>query len=370
MRLLPLALFLFATPAFAQPVTLTTELITDQLNSPVFATAPTGDPRLFVVQQNGEIKIVADGALVAESFLDVQDKTSPGGEQGLLGLAFHPDYASNGRFFIDYTDTSGDTRIDSCLVSADPNRADAASCATILSVKQPFPNHNGGWIAFGPDGYLYIGMGDGGSGGDPQGNGQNPDSLLGKILRIDVDKGGPYVVPPDNPFANGGGAPEVFLTGVRNPWRNAFDGDDLYIADVGQSRSEEISVVMVPRDAGANLGWNVMEGADCYGARGCDQSGKVLPVHTYPHRGFACSVTGGYVYRGKAIPEIDGHYFFGDYCSLQVWSFRYDGQTAQDLVDWTDQLGRKGPISSFGIDSAGELYITTLDGELFKVVKG
>lgn len=368
MRLLPLAFALLATPAFAQPVTLNAELITDALNSPIFATAPAGDPRLFVVQQNGEIKIVQDGALVRQSFLDIQDRTRPGGERGLLGLAFHPDYANNGSFFINYTDRQGGTRIDACSVSQDPNLADPASCATILSVAQPYPNHNGGWIGFGPDGYLYVGMGDGGSGGDPENRAQNPDELLGKILRIDVDGGAPYAIPPDNPFVNGGGAPEIFALGVRNPWRNAFDGTDFYVADVGQSRVEEVTVISTDA-AGANLGWKLMEGQDCFRG-GCDTSGLVLPQHVYTHQQGGCSITGGYVYRGAAIPEIDGHYFLGDYCTQNVWSFRFAGGEATELTDWSNALGNKGPISSFGLDSAGELYITTLNGRLFKVVKG
>jgi glucose/arabinose dehydrogenase len=336
MRLLALALVLFATPAFAQPVVLSAQLITDELNSPIFATAPAGDPRLFVVQQFGQIVIIEDGTLQSQPFLSLSGKTRGGGERGLLGLAFHPDYAGNGRFFINYTDRQGDTRIDACLVSSDPAVADPASCVTILSVAQPYPNHNGGWIGFGPDGYLYIGMGDGGSGGDPENRAQNPDELLGKMLRLDVDSRGPYAIPPGNPFANGGGAPEIFALGVRNPWRNAFDGNELYIADVGQNRVEEVTVISTA-DAGANLGWNRMEGKDCF-QPGCDTAGLVLPQHEYSHED-GCSITGGYVYRGSAIPEIVGHYFFGDYCSQKVWSFRYvDGQVT-DLTDWTEQLG-------------------------------
>jgi glucose/arabinose dehydrogenase len=360
------ALVLLPTAALAQPVQLTTELVTDELNSPVFLTAPAGDPRLFVVQQSGQVRIIAHGALVRQPFLDIIDRTDPGGEQGLLGLAFHPDYAGNGRFFINYTDRNGDTQIEGCTVSSDPALADPASCATVLSVPQPYGNHNGGWIAFGPDGYLYIGMGDGGAGGDPENRAQNPDELLGKILRIDVDGAAPYAIPPENPFASRGGAPEIFVLGVRNPWRNAFDGTDLYVADVGQGAFEEVTVISTA-DAGVNLGWRPMEGQACY-ERGCDPTGFVLPQHTYSHTD-GCSISGGYVYRGAAIPEIAGHYFFADFCSEKVWSFRFADGAAADYTAWSEDLGGKGPISSFGLDSAGELYITTLNGRLFKVVK-
>lgn len=365
LRTLVVLLSLAPATALAQPVALRATLLSNDLDAPLFATAPAGDPRLFIVEQGGLIRIFVDGALKEQPFLDVVSKTRGSGEQGLLGLAFHPDYASNGRFFIDYTDRSGDTRVDACVVSADPDVADAASCVTILSIGQPFPNHNGGWIGFGPDGYLYIATGDGGSGGDPRGNGQNTGALLGKILRIDVDGGGPYAIPPDNPFANGGGAPEVFVYGVRNPWRNAFDGDDLYVADVGQRQWEEVTVISL-EDAGANLGWNIMEGRECFGRSTCEEADNVMPQHVYSHAE-GCSITGGYVYRGKAIPEIDGLYFFGDYCSQSVWSFRYEGGEARDLTDWTQQLGRRGAISSFGVDAAGELYVITLNGGLYRI---
>jgi len=222
-------------------------------------------------------------------------------------------------------------------------------------VDQPRANHNGGWLGFGPDGLLYIGMGDGGGAGDRDGNGQNPEALLGKILRIDVDAAG--------------AAPEIFASGVRNPWRNAFDGSDFYIADVGQNAWEEISVI--PADTpGANLGWNVMEGPVCFGRNDCNASGLVAPVHSYSHEETGgCSITGGYVYRGAAIPEIAGHYFFADFCSGQVESFRYADGAVADLTDWTAQLGGNGPITSFGLDGAGELYYTTIEGGLFRITR-
>ena len=355
--------------AFAQTGAVSVEPreIADGFDQPLFLTAPPGDPRLFVVEQVGRIRIVADGAVAEQAFLDLRDQVRSGGERGLLGLAFHPDYAANGRFFVNYTDRNGDTKIVAYQVSADPDAADPASATTLLAVDQPAANHNGGWLGFGPDGYLYIAMGDGGGAGDRFGNGQNPDSLLGKILRVDVDAGSPYAIPRGNPFASGGGAPEVFVLGVRNPWRPAFDGEDLYIADVGQNQWEEISVITTG-DAGANLGWNVMEGSECFRESSCDQADLVLPIHAYSHE-LGCSITGGYVYRGSAIPEFAGSYFFGDYCSGRVYSFTYSGGRARDLVDWSEKWGRVGDITSFGVDSDGELYATVAAGRLLKFVR-
>ncbi len=353
MRLIAIAAMaaLLTTPAPAQGFGL--EVVSDALSQPLFATAPAGDPRLFVVEQTGAIRIVEEGSLREEPFLDLSDLISVGSERGLLGLAFHPDYASNGRFYVNYTDTAGDTRIVGYTVSADdPNVADAESANELLSVDQPRANHNGGWIAFGPDGLLYVGMGDGGGGGDPDGNGQNPDVLLGKILRFDLDAGA---------------EPQVFALGARNPWRNAFDGNDLYVADVGQNQWEEIHVVSLD-DAGVNLGWNIMEGAECFEPReGCDQSGLDLPIHTYSHDE-GCSITGGHVYRGAAIPAIEGRYFFGDYCSGIMWSLVYTGEGASDVLSYADTLGSLGNITSFGLDSAGEMYVMTQDGKLMKFV--
>lgn len=364
-----LTLTALADPAAAQPVELATQVIADNLDLPLFAVAPAGDPRLFVVEQSGRIRIVADGNVLEAPFLDLSNTVSAGGEQGLLGLAFHPDYAENGRFFINYTDDAGDTQIVAYTVSSDPNVADPGSAQTLLSVGQPYSNHNGGWLGFGPDGYLYIGMGDGGSRGDPEDRAQNPDELLGKILRVDVNGATTYAIPPENPFANGGGAPEIFALGARNPWRISFDGNDIYIADVGQNAWEEINVITTA-DAGANLGWNIVEGPECYGADTCDQSGFVAPVHAYSHAETGgCSVTGGYVYRGAAIPEIVGQYFFADFCNSMVQSFAYADGAAGEVTDWTAQLGQLGAITSFGQDSAGELYITTTEGGLYRLVK-
>ena len=358
----------WALTATVDGVEITTAVVAENLGNPVFLTSPRGDKRLFVVDQAGRILILADGAAQETLFLDISELVSGGNEQGLLGLAFHPDYAENGRFFVNYIDTDGNTQIVEYRVSDDPNVALPDSATTILSIEQPFSNHNGGWIAFGPDGFLYVGMGDGGSGGDPNGNGQNLEALLGKMLRIDVDGAKPYAIPPTNPFANGGGAPEIFLYGLRNPWRNAFDGDNLYIADVGQNRFEEIHVVSI-EDAGANLGWNLMEGLHCFQPRnGCDQTNLVLPVYEYPHPE-GCSITGGYVYRGKAIPEIAGRYFFGDYCIGNLLSLRYADGKAGDVVNLSEQLGTFASINSFGIDDDGELYLLLADGTVQKVVR-
>lgn len=364
-----LMLTVFASPASAQPVALTAEAVVENLDQPLFAVAPSDDPRLFVVEQSGAIRIVADGNLLEAPFLDLSGNVSTGNEQGLLGLAFHPDYASNGRFFINYTDTAGDTQVVGYTVSSDPNVADPGSAQTLLSIDQPYSNHNGGWLGFGPDGYLYISMGDGGAAGDPENRAQNPDELLGKILRLDVNGGAPYAIPPENPFATGGGAPEIFALGARNPWRISFDGNDIFIADVGQNAWEEINVITTG-DAGANLGWNIVEGPECYGADTCEQSDFVAPVHAYSHAETGgCSVTGGYVYRGAAIPELAGHYFFADYCTGMIQSFPWANGAAGAVTDWTEQIGQLGNVTSFGSDSAGELYITTGEGGLFRVVK-
>lgn len=355
MRHLPLfALFattaLIGAPALAQEARVRLESVAQGLDSPVFVTAPAGDTRLFVVEQTGRILILADGQLLAEPFLDVSDRISTGGERGLLGLAFHRDYATNGRFFVNYTDTDGDTQVVGFSASGDA--ADPASATILFSVDQPYGNHNGGWLGFGPDGLLYVGMGDGGSGGDPQNRAQNPDELLGKILRLDVEAAG---------------APEIFASGVRNPWRMAFDGDKLYVADVGQVAHEEISVITTA-DVGANLGWKVMEGAACYEASSCDTSGLVMPILTYGHDTGRCSITGGFVYRGAALPALDGQYFFSDFCDGHIRSLTYVDGKATAETDWTDQLGAQGQVTSFGTDSAGELYVMTVDGNLSKLV--
>lgn len=322
--------------------------------------------RLFVVEKEGTIRIVVDGEVIKTPFLDITDRVGSGAyEQGLLGLAFAPDYAESGLFYVNYTDLSGNTMVARFAVTDDPNVADPSSEMAILRQAQPHPNHNGGHIAFGPDGYLYIGLGDGGSGGDPQGNAQRLDTWLGKILRIEVDpeyvpEGQSYGIPEDNPFIEQEGAlPEIWAYGLRNPWRFSFDREtgDLWIADVGQSQLEEINVAAVD-EAGVNYGWNPTEGTQCYLEAGCDTTGFTLPVLEYTHE-FGCSVTGGYVYRGEDMPDLQGTYLFADYCTGLVWS-----GTSEDGATWTmsDPVETGLGISAFGEDAEGNLYVTDLNG--------
>jgi len=335
-------------------------------DQPVYLTAPAGDPRLFVVEQTGKIRIVSGGALLPAPFLDISAKISAGGERGLLSMAFHPNYAQNGYFYVDYTDTQGDTRVERYRVSADANAADPASGQMVLTVAQPYSNHNGGLIKFGPDGYLYVALGDGGSGGDPQGNGQNPAALLGKILRIDVNGAAPYAIPPTNPLVGQTGKrPEVWITGVRNPWRFSFDRDAglLYLADVGQNQWEEVHVTPAAT-GGLNFGWNLMEATHCYGSGSCSQQGLTLPVLEYSHAD-GCSITGGYVYRGSQVPGVRGHYFYSDYCEGWIRSFRWDGSQAVDRKEW--EVGSIGNVTSFGEDAARELYVTSTNGKVYRL---
>ena len=346
------------------------EVVASGLSNPLHLTAPADDPRLFVVEQPGRIRIVHNGQLAATPFLDITAKVQSGGERGLLSMAFDPDYGANGLFYVDYTDRSGNTVVERYRVSADANRADPASAAVILTINQPYANHNGGHLLFGPDGMFHIGTGDGGSGGDPQRNGQNRATPLGKLLRIDVGRGDPYAIPPDNPFVGRAGARgEIWAYGLRNPWRITFDRTEgtLYIADVGQNAVEEINVVSAAAK-GVNYGWNVMEGDRCFNASTCDRSGLTLPMVTYTHAGAACSVTGGIVYRGQQIPEIRGHYFYGDYCAGFVRSFRYENGRASDEQEW--DLGSIGSVLSFGEDAAGEMYLLSANGRVYRFVAG
>lgn len=331
------------------------------LDSPVHLTSPSGDARLFVVEQSGRIRIIENGRLSPTPFLDIRDRLASGGERGLLGLAFHPQYASNGYFFVNYTDREGDTRIERYRVTSGRNVADPRSATLLLTIKQPYSNHNGGLVAFGPDGMLYIGMGDGGSGGDPQGNGQNARSLLGKLLRIDVDHaegGRPYAIPRDNP--RGELAPEAWALGLRNPWRFSWDSATslLYIADVGQNQWEEVNVTRAS-DAGLNYGWNRMEGRHCFRLPVCREAGLTLPAVEYDHS-IGCSITGGYVYRGRAIPELVGHYVYSDWCGGWLRSFKYVNGTATERRVWPMQS--LGSVTSFGVGADGELYVMNGSG--------
>jgi glucose/arabinose dehydrogenase len=346
---------------------LTVEVVAGGLSDPLFLAAPPGDTRLFVVEQAGLVRVIENGQLVSAPFLDIRDLVRSGGERGLLSIAFHPEYASNGLFYVSYTsEPDGDTRIARYGVSADRNRADASSARVIFEQDQPFGNHNGGLIAFGPDGMLYIGLGDGGSGGDPQGNGQNTGTLLGALLRIDVDGGDPYVIPADNPFVGRAGRDEIWAYGLRNPWRFAFDREagHLYIADVGQNDWEEVNVAPAEQ-GGLNYGWNIMEGQHCYRTAACDMAGLELPVLEYDHSQ-GCSVTGGYVYRGSAIPEIRGHYFYSDFCDGFLRSFTYVGNGIADQRMW--DVGDLGSVLSFGEDAAGELYVLSANGSVYRLV--
>ena len=331
------------------------------LGDALFVTpAPGQTGRMYVVQQSGRIRILHNGRLTG-TFLDVSGIISSGGERGLLGLAFHPDYARNGRFFVNYTDTNGDTRVVEYRRGHN-GRANPNSARRLLFIKQPFANHNGGNLAFGPDGDLYIGTGDGGSGGDPLGNGQSPNTLLGKILRIDVDgrsNGRAYAIPPGNPYRSGGGAPEIYAYGLRNPWRFSFDKTrgDLWIGDVGQGAIEEVDYRAKGTGAGVNFGWNAFEGRSQYDGGGPVRGRTPTPpVAEYTH-GQGCSITGGYVYRGTKVPALAGRYLFADFCSGKVWSMRA-GPKPGGMRDDTGRLGVKlANVTSFGQGAAGEIYV-------------
>ena len=345
---------------------------------PVFLAEPDdGSGRLFVVEQPGRIRIVEAGGVLPEPFLDITDRVESGGsEQGLLGLAFHPDFVANGEFFVGYTantgEGAGDNTVSRFHVSADePDRADPASEEVLLAIPDPYPNHNGGLVQFGPDGSLYASTGDGGSSGDPENNGQNPQTLLGNILRIDVDEtvdGLPYAIPADNPFADGeGGRPEVWAYGLRNPWRFSFDREtgNLWIADVGQNWIEEVNFQPADAAGGANYGWNVLEGTSCFADDECNRERFVAPVAEYTHD-FGCSVTGGYVYRGGEIEALAGVYLFGDYCSGLVWGLAPEGDDWRTLGPIETGLN----IASFAEDQAGNIYLLALDGAVYRLTGG
>lgn len=355
------------------------------LDGPV-AIAAVGDRRLFVAEQVGRIRIIDAGGLRAEPFLDIESRVGSGGERGLLGLAFHPDYgrpgsAGAGLFWVNYTDRDGDTVIARYRVSAaDPNRADPASAVVLLTIPQPFANHNGGQIAFGPpEGpagrrYLYIGMGDGGSAGDPRNNAQNDATLLGKLLRIDpatapAPAAPAYAIPPDNPDP-GAGLPlgTIWAKGLRNPWRFTFDAvtGDLYIADVGQGSREEVNFIPAGAPGGWNFGWRIMEGGQCFDPpAGCDTAGLTPPVFDYGHQHGRCSVTGGYVYRGSRFPALAGRYLFGDFCTGEVFALGRDGGGG-----WRDErlLDSDLRILTFGESSDRELYLGAGDGAVYRLV--
>ncbi len=331
--------------------------ITAGLASPVFLAQPLNDGRIFVVEQGGRIRVIRNGVLQTTPFLDISTRVLSGGERGLLSVAFHPQYATNHFFYVYFTtQTNGDIRVERFTTTSNPEVADPTTSKLIITAPHStYANHNGGLLTFGADGMLYAGLGDGGGGGDPLGNAQNFNALLGSLLRLEVDHGDPYTIPADNPFvgqANHRG--EVWAKGLRNPWRYAFDAPTglLYIADVGQGLHEEVDAVAANR-AGLNYGWPVMEGLSCYNASTCNQTGFELPLIDYGHNG-PCSITGGYVYRGSAIPAIRGHYFYSDYCAGFLKSLRYESGVAVDQKDWGLT---SSAVASFGVDFAGELYM-------------
>lgn len=347
------------------------------LKAPVGIADPEdGSGRLFVIEQAGRIRIIRDGKLVTAPFLDIRRRIASGGERGLLGLAFHPDFPNDPRLFVDYTDRNGNSVISSFTVSPNsPNRADPDSERFILRFDQPYANHNGGGLAFGPDGDLYIATGDGGSAGDPHGNGQRLDTLLGKLLRIQVgaaDGSKPlYAIPPDAPFAKKADArPEIRAYGLRNPWRFSFDRltGDLWIGDVGQGSKEEVDRIAAstPPNKAPNFGWNIMEGTACYPpSSSCDKSRLTLPVTEYGHSQ-GCAIIGGYVGRNPAEPLLYGGYLFSDNCSGRIWAISAAGPDRQKP---TLLLDTRHPISSFGEDEAGQLYAVDLaSGVLFRIV--
>src|SRR3954469_15298203 len=345
-----------------------TPVVAAGLSSPVFLTQPLDDGRVFVVEQSGRIRIVKNGALQTTPFLDITSRVLSGGERGLLSVAFHPQYATNHFFYVYFTtQTNGDIHIER-FTTTNADVADPATAKVIITAPHStYDNHNGGLLSFGPDGMLYAGLGDGGSGGDPLGNGQNFNAILASLIRLDVDHGDPYAIPADNPFvgqANHRG--EVWAKGLRNPWRYAFDvpSGNLYIADVGQGAHEEVDVVPAGK-AGVNYGWNIMEGASCYNATSCNQTGLQLPVIDYGHNP-ACSITGGSVYRGTAREGLQGHYLYSDYCAGFLKSFRFDNGTAVDQHDWGLT---SSSVTSFGQDFAGELYLIS-GNSIFKIIRG
>jgi len=367
-------------PSFdAEAVTVTLETVTEDVDEPVLVThAADGSGRLFVVEKAGLIRVLRDGLVAQHAFLDLRDSVRDGGsEQGLLGLAFPPGFPGDDRVFVNYTDNGGDTVVSAFRLAADGDGAEGASEQVILTQPQPAANHNGGHLAFGPDGYLYIGLGDGG--GDNRRNAQRPETWLGKLLRIDVGRmpgqaggtmrGPPFGIPSDNPFrADADFLPEIWAYGFRNPWRYSFDRltGDLFVADVGASRWEEVNRQGATGAGGENYGWPMFEGRHCFGGEpDCDAAGiTVTPIAEYEHDDGNCSITGGYVYRGTAAPALWGVYLFGDYCSGRIWGAWRDASGRWRIDELLDS---DLSISSFGEDEAGEVYVADLDGGVYRV---
>jgi glucose/arabinose dehydrogenase len=369
-------IFAAAAPVPAPPGTASLELVDDSFSSPLYVTAPSGDSRLFVVERGGAVKLVIDDRVVG-TYLDIGSllPASPGSEQGLLSMAFHPEFAGNGLLYLAYTDSSGALVV--AELTADPaaSSVNTADRRTIIRVPQPAANHNGGMILFGPDDLLYLALGDGGGGGDPQGNGQNVNTLLGSILRLDVsgddfpaDASRNYSIPAGNPFVGSNGADEIWVYGLRNPWRFWIDPPSgrMYIADVGQSEREEVTILEPGAQPGANLGWDRLEGSRCYPSGGtCSTSGTVLPQVEYLSGAGSTSVTGGMVYRGSKVPSLRGTYFYADFVNGWVRSLQYTGTVNRHYI-WNQFP--TSLVSSFGVDGHGEMYVVSLAGSVWRIV--
>lgn len=358
-------------PDLPEMKSLRLELVFDGFRQPTVLTAPAGEDRIFVAQRVGVIRILNEANEILDpAFLDITDRVLAGGiEQGLLGFAFHPDYANNNKFYVYYTDKGGNRQLSEFTSTvSDPNRANSDSERVLWEREQP-PDatdirHYSGNVAFGPDGYLWFTSGDG---ADSRAQGQDPNTMFGAIMRIDVDSGDPYGIPPGNPFVEGGGAPEIFAYGLRNPWRFSIDSVDrlLYIGDVGHADQEEINVVSID-EGGYNFGWSDMEGTRCFHKSDCDPADYTSPAITYTHE-VGLSVTGGYVYRGEEIPELDGTYFYSDWVSSWIRSFDYLNGAVTEEKDWTEELGGSvGQPNTYGIDGHGEMYLLTHGGQVYK----
>jgi glucose/arabinose dehydrogenase len=363
-------IFLLISPGvWAAPIIGVQPIVTGLANPVAITHAGDGSGRLFITLKGGKVIIYDGTRVLSEPFIDLSSLVSTNSERGLLSVAFHPSYESNGFFFVNYTNTEGDTVIARYTVSGDANVADQNSALVLLKITQPFQNHNGGQLQFGPDGYLYIGMGDGGSGGDPQNNAQNPGMLLGKMLRIDVDGGVPYAIPASNPFVDNPEAlDEIWAFGLRNPWRFSFDRQtgDLFIGDVGQSSWEEVDFQRAISPGGENYGWRLMEGTHCYNpATDCNDGTLTLPIIEYDHS-VGCSITGGYRYRGAQNRELFGVYLYADYCSGRIWGATEDGNGGWMVKELLDTDFR---ITTFGEDETGEIYVADFQsGAIYQIV--
>lgn len=370
---IPLLPFLSGCSEDRNPPCLKLTEIASGFNAPLFLVSPSGDTsRIFVLEQGGKVRLIKDGTLLPSTFLDLGseglDLISFSGERGVLGLTFHPNYNSNGRFWVNYTRKSDGATVvaEYARSSSDPDLANSGSGSILFTIAQPFSNHNGGMMAFDTGGYLLVGMGDGGGSGDPNNQAQNLESSLGKILRIDVDN---YPTPaPGNRPATGLENPHIWDWGLRNPWRFSLDRGtgDLYIADVGQNGYEELNIELVNTGI-KNYGWRLTEGNHCYDPSiGCDTSGISFPKLEYSHF-IGSSITGGYVYRGSNFPELNGRYFYGDFITGKIWSVVWDGTKILNLIEHTSEMGFSSNVSSFGEDTNGELYVVDYNGKIFRI---